>query len=198
MASSLNTAAREAADRFATAFEVPARTEPFRHFILDRLLPEPILDAVAAHRIDRPVAGDTGGRRETENSLRRFVTPTLRTADPAFAALAAALQHESVVTILAERCRAALDGTKLRIEYCADGAGFWLEPHTDIAAKRLTLLIYLNSPPRGEDWGTDLYNGDLSLAGRHRLTPMRASPSCPHRIPGMGSGAGRSPACAGR
>ena len=35
--------------------------------------------------------------------------------------------------------------------------GFWLEPHTDIGAKFFTMLIYLNDPPAGEDWGTDVY-----------------------------------------
>jgi hypothetical protein len=40
---------------------------------------------------------------------------------------------------------------------CRDTDGFWLEPHTDIGAKRFTLLIYLSRGPGAEELGTDLY-----------------------------------------
>lgn len=36
---------------------------------------------------------------------------------------------------------------------------FWLEPHTDIGAKRFTMLIYLSQDPESDTWGTDIYNG---------------------------------------
>ena len=32
----------------------------------------------------------------------------------------------------------------------------WLEPHTDIGAKMLTLLIYLSDHPDAAQWGTDV------------------------------------------
>ena len=49
-----------------------------------------------------------------------------------------------------------LDGSFLRIECCLDTDGFWLEPHTDIGAKLLTLLVYLSDHPEAGDWGTDI------------------------------------------
>jgi hypothetical protein len=108
--------------------------------------------------------GDGGGRRETQNDRRRFLDPALQTHDPDCAALAQALQSSGLVSTLAARCGTSLAGTLLRIEYCRDRDGFWLEPHTDIGAKHFTLLIYLNTPPEGEDWGTDFYNEAGALA----------------------------------
>ena len=51
-----------------------------------------------------------------------------------------------------------LTGASLRIEYCLDTDGFWLEPHTDIGAKLFTMLIYLSNEPGCDAWGTDLYH----------------------------------------
>ena len=47
---------------------------------------------------------------------------------------------------------------QLRIEYCQDVEGFWLEPHVDIPVKLLTMLIYLTDAPELHDAGTDLYD----------------------------------------
>ena len=69
---------------------------------------------------------------------------------------------------LATTTGAKLDGTSLRIEYCMDRQGFWLEPHTDIGAKRFTLLVYLASDPDAEAWGTDLYDGARNHVARAR------------------------------
>lgn len=44
--------------------------------------------------------------------------------------------------------------------------GFWLEPHTDIAAKRFTMLIYLSTHPDAAEWGTDLFDANLQTSGR--------------------------------
>jgi hypothetical protein len=45
----------------------------------------------------------------------------------------------------------------LRIEYTIDSTGFWLEPHTDIGVKNLTIFIYMSKDEDSESWGTDLY-----------------------------------------
>jgi hypothetical protein len=52
-----------------------------------------------------------------------------------------------------------LGGSSLRIEYCLDTDGFWLEPHTDNGAKLYTMLIYLSDEPGSEAWGTDTLDG---------------------------------------
>ena len=62
---------------------------------------------------------------------------------------------------------ADLSDGRLRIEYCQDVEGFWLEPHTDIAVKRFTMLIYLSDEPGLEKAGTDLHEGppDFTYVG---------------------------------
>ncbi len=61
--------------------------------------------------------------------------------------------------VLEAETGADLAGSFLRIEYCQDTDGFWLEPHTDIGAKLFTMLVYLSDRPEAEGWGTDIYDG---------------------------------------
>ena len=160
------------AQSVVAAFQPPPRTQPFRHWILDTVLPD--ICAARLARLDPPgdAMGEGGGRRETQNDRRVFLTPALQNADTDCRDLACALQSPGTVAALAAICGTDLDGTRLRIEYCRDHDGFWLEPHTDIGAKLFTLLIYLNTPPPGEDWGTDLYDASGALAG---TAPSRAN-----------------------
>ena len=65
----------------------------------------------------------------------------------ACAMLADAFQDEATVGLLEDLTGTTLAGGFTRIEYCLDTDGFWLEPHTDIGAKMLTLLIYLSDHP---------------------------------------------------
>ncbi len=60
---------------------------------------------------------------------------------------------------------ADLSDGRLRVEYCQDIDGFWLEPHLDIPVKRLTMLIYLADAPELHDAGTDIYDA----SPEHRL-----------------------------
>jgi len=53
----------------------------------------------------------------------------------------------------------------LRIEYCQDIDGFWLEPHLDISVKLFTMLVYLSGEPELRDAGTDIYDS----GPHHRL-----------------------------
>ena len=53
----------------------------------------------------------------------------------------------------------------LRIEYCQDVDGFWLEPHLDISVKLFTMLVYLSGDPALRDAGTDIYDS----SPEHRL-----------------------------
>ncbi|MFY7958508.1 MAG: 2OG-Fe(II) oxygenase, partial [Elsteraceae bacterium] len=68
-------------------------------------------------------------------------------------------------------CGVSLAGGYLRVEYCLDSKGFWLEPHTDIGAKLFTHLIYLSTGPGSEAWGTDLLRPDGELVARAPATP---------------------------
>ncbi len=130
---------------------------PYPHWLLEQVLPEPALASLSALPLAAPEIEDTQGRRETHNSSRLFFGPQEQARFPVCAALAAALQGRDCVARLESLTGARLGGSYLRVEYCQDRDGFWLEPHTDIGAKFFTMLIYLNDPPPGEDWGTDIY-----------------------------------------
>lgn len=134
-----------------------AQRAPYTHWLLRHVLPEALPEEICALPLAPPAIGDTQGRRETHNSTRLFFGANARAQFPACAALARAFQSQAVTDRLQDLTGARLRGSFLRIEYCQDRDGFWLEPHTDIGAKFFTLLIYLNDPPAGEDWGTDIY-----------------------------------------
>lgn len=153
------------ADVFLACLAAAVRREaPFRHWLLDRPLPVPAARAIAAIPSPPAQIGDTLGKRETHNSTRRFfAADDLRT--PEADAVRACFQSPAVVRALAETTGAALAGTNLRIEYCRDTDGFWLEPHTDIGAKSFTMLIYLSDGPDAAGWGTDVYDADRKHLG---------------------------------
>lgn len=130
---------------------------PYPHWLLTQLLPEAAIDAICTLPVAPPEISDTQGRRETHNSTRYFFGAREQAVFPVCAALATALQGRPCIEALQRLTNTKLSGSFLRIEYCQDVNGFWLEPHTDIGAKFFTLLIYLNNPPFGEDWGTDIY-----------------------------------------
>jgi hypothetical protein len=58
----------------------------------------------------------------------------------------------------------------LRIEYCQDVDGFWLEPHLDLGVKMFTMLIYLSGEPELLDAGTDIYDA----SPEHKLVATAA------------------------
>ncbi len=141
------------------------RATPYRHWLPQAILPVPVLDALDALPLVPPAIADTAGRRETHNAARQFFGMAERASFPVYDALAHALQSPETTAALAAHCGARLRGTSLRIEYCLDTDGFWLEPHTDIGAKLFTMLIYLADPPPGEAWGTDLYASPTQHVG---------------------------------
>jgi hypothetical protein len=142
-----------------------APATPYKHWRLRHILPAAMLDGITALPVPAPAIADTQGRRETHNSTRWFFGSAAQQQFPVCAALAQTLQSPSVIAALQARCAVNLQGSYLRIEYCQDSNGFWLEPHTDIGAKIFTMLIYLSDSPPGEDWGTDIYVNAQSPAG---------------------------------
>ena len=136
-----------------------AAVYPYRHWLLERVLPEDTCQAIDALPAVAPPVGDTLGKRETHNSTRLFFGVEQRAAYPVCDALATALQGGAVVQRLQSLCGTVLRGSSLRIEYCLDTDGFWLEPHTDIGVKLYTMLVYLSDEPGSEAWGTDVLDG---------------------------------------
>ncbi len=142
------------------------RTWPFRHWLTAATLPEILSRRLATRTLAAPIIADTLGKRETHNASRVFVNADAWRIVTDYADLAETFQDDATVGLLADMTGQALDGGFLRIEYCLDTDGFWLEPHTDIGAKLLTFLIYLSDSPEADDWGTDLMTPDGMVLGR--------------------------------
>ena len=129
---------------------------PYRHWLLSDTLPAEACDGIAALPYTPPVVLETYGKRETNNASRTYFNAAAQARYPAVAAVAQALQHPETTELIERTCAVSLAGSSLRIEYCQDTDGFWLEPHTDIGVKRFTMLVYLAREPGSEAWGTDI------------------------------------------
>ncbi len=138
-------------------------TQPYHHWLLEEALPDDVCDAICGLPWTPPSIDDTYGKRETNNASRTHFSATTRAEHGVCDRVAAAFQNPEVVDTIERVCDVDLTGTFLRIEYCQDTDGFWLEPHTDIGVKRFTMLIYLSSEPGSENWGTDVLDENLNL-----------------------------------
>lgn len=142
------------------------RDTPYRHWLPHDVLPLDLAQGLAALPFAAPDIADTFGKRETHNASRIFISRTNRQEFPVCDAIASAFQDEATVALIEDRCGVDLDGSFLRIECALDTDGFWLEPHTDIGAKLLTMLIYLSTHPDAENWGTDVMDAAGHVLGR--------------------------------
>ena len=140
-----------------------AAAKPYRHWLLRDVFPHDVCDAIKTLPFDPPRIEDTEGKRETHNDTRIFFSVENRARFDVCRELADVLQHEATIRELESTCGVTLKGGFLRIEYCQDTAGFWLEPHTDIGAKLFTMLVYLSTDPGSEEWGTDIFDENMNL-----------------------------------
>jgi len=138
---------------------------PFRHWLLGDALPPELARGLRRLPVTAAPIGETAGRRETHNATRWFFSEANQEAHPECRRLAAAFQNSEIVAMLKAMTGADLAGTSLRIEYCQDTDGFWLEPHTDIGAKRFTALVYLSEMDGAESLGTDLFDAGGDYLG---------------------------------
>jgi hypothetical protein len=133
--------------------------EPFDYWLLKDALPAADVEAIASLPIDPPADVVFSGRRETNNSSRMFFGREAQEDFPAVRRVVDGFKDERVIAAIEKKTGAELAGTRLRIEYCQDAPGFWLEPHTDIAVKKFTMLVYLLDDPALELAGTDIHDG---------------------------------------
>ncbi|MSO84773.1 MAG: 2OG-Fe(II) oxygenase [Rhodospirillales bacterium] len=142
-----------------------ARVEsrPYRHWFLSDSLPAASARAIAALPIAPPPVSDTYGKRESYNDIRVFMSARDRARYPVCGEVAEAFQAPETARAVEKTFGVKLRGSLLRIEYCQDVDGFWLEPHVDISAKLVSMLIFLCDQPAGENWGTDIYDADRKL-----------------------------------
>jgi hypothetical protein len=130
--------------------------QPYANWRLSRLFPDEVARALIGLPFAAPDLSGPSGQRELHNESRRYFAGQVLDEHPVARAVAQAFQAPQVVRAFGERIGARLDGTYLRIEYALDVDGFWLEPHTDLGVKALTLLTQLPAEGQG-GLGTDIY-----------------------------------------
>ncbi|MGH9614940.1 MAG: 2OG-Fe(II) oxygenase [Bryobacteraceae bacterium] len=130
--------------------------EPYRHWMMSEVFPEPVVDALASLPFEAPDLGGVSGARELHNDTRSYFDEANQARFSVCADVAAAFQQPEMLDLIETVTGADLDECFLRIEYATDIDGFWLKPHTDLGVKRLTLLYYLGGDGQS-DLGTDVY-----------------------------------------
>ena len=130
---------------------------PYAHAFLDQVFPERTVDDLVHLPWSAPDLAGISGRRELHNDQRRYFGAAEIGKIGVGADLAALFQSGRTVRMLRDELGLDLSGTFVRIEYCQDVDGFWLEPHTDIGVKKFTLQCYLASEPEQLDLGSDIY-----------------------------------------
>lgn len=132
---------------------------PFDFWLLDNVIPEKDIDDVLALPFDPPRDAVFDGRRETHNGTRVYFTPENQQRFEVCRRIVDGFDHPQVRGTIEKVTGTDLSDAYLRIEYCQDEPGFWLEPHTDIAVKKYTMLIYLADDPALRNCGTDIHDG---------------------------------------
>ena len=131
---------------------------PYNHWFLDDVLPENVARGIA----DLPFAPPSGaifdGRRESNNSTRVYFTPENQDKFSVCRDVVDTFSDPVVLDAIKRTTGADVTKGHLRVEYCQDIDGFWLEPHLDISVKLFTMLVYLSDDPQLRDAGTDIYD----------------------------------------
>jgi hypothetical protein len=151
----------------AASFERSAPiARPYRHWLLQAFVPEADARDLAALPFEAPDLHGVSGKRELHNDTRQYFDQTNNDRFPVCGRLARFLQAPETVRLLQEATGADLEGTNVRIEYAVDSDCFWLQPHTDLGVKRITILHYLPAGPEQSDLGTDIYADEATWAAR--------------------------------
>ncbi len=152
--------ANPVADSFLACLERSKHvTSPFDFWLLEKPLPDEDAAAIAALPFAPPPAPTFNGRRETNNSTRVYFNPENQDKFEVCRRVVAGFKDPRVKSAIERATKTDLTGTHLRVEYCQDTEGFWLEPHTDIFVKKFTMLVYLSDDPRLKNAGTDVHGG---------------------------------------
>src|SRR5665213_2887213 len=103
--------------RFAQSLQsAVAQDEPYRHWMLQDVLPADMAAAMDALPFPAPALNGLSGSREIHNNTRRYIDAEATAKYPVCAALAQAFQHPDTVAMVEEVTGAQLDGCCLRIE----------------------------------------------------------------------------------
>ncbi len=130
---------------------------PYRHWLPANVLPEAMARELHTLPFAAPDLHGVSGKRELHNDTRQYFDAANNARFAVCDRLARFLQDPATVKVLQDATGADLAGTNVRIEYAMDSDCFWLQPHTDLGVKRITILYYLPDEPDQEDLGTDIY-----------------------------------------
>ena len=155
---------------------------PYRHWFLQRCLPDDALEAILALPFPAPDLGGVSGKRELHNATRKYFDVENRGLHPVCEGFCQAFQDKRVTEMIAAHFGAKLAGTFLRVECAQDTDGFWLEPHTDLGVKTFTMLLYMSKDPSHADLGTDIYDREKKHVGRSPFAPNAAMVFVPSDI----------------
>jgi len=131
--------------------------EPYRHWIWRNMLPDASAHELATLPFPKPDLHGVSGKRELHNDSRHYFDHVNNRRFGVCDRVARLFQAEETVELLEKSTGADLSNTNVRIEYTLDADCFWLEPHTDLGVKRITILYYLPDGPDQLDLGTDIY-----------------------------------------
>jgi hypothetical protein len=134
-------------------------TSPFDYWLLEHPLPEGYCDGIANLPFPPPEGAIFNGKRETNNTLRVYFTPENQAKFEVCRRVVEGFQDPSVRKAIEDATDTDLSDGHLKIEYCQDADGFWLEPHTDIFVKKFTMLVYLSNDPNLANAGTNILEG---------------------------------------
>ena len=148
----------------------PPVTSPYPHWLLSEMLPEATAKALSVLPFTAPDLHGLSGKRELHNDTRQYFDAANNARFEVCGALSRFFQAPQTVRALQDATGADLAGTNVRIEYAVDSDCFWLQPHTDLGVKRITILYYLPDGPDQEDLGTDLYRDEQTWAARAPFT----------------------------
>ena len=132
--------------------------DPFDYWLLDDILPADIIEGIVSLPFAPPEGALFDGRREANNSARVYFSPENQGRFAACRDTVDAFRSDAVVRGIEQLTGRNLTNGRLRIEYCQDVDGFWLEPHVDISVKLFTMLVYLSDEPELHGAGTDIYD----------------------------------------
>lgn len=139
---------------------------PYRHWFLQDCIPADIADGVLSLPFPAPELSGVSGKREIHNSTRNYFDQENQSKFSVCRDVCEVFQYSWVTSLIESTFDIDLDGTYLRIEYAQDTNGFWLEPHSDLGVKALTILLYLSKGSGHSDLGTDIYDHEKNHVGR--------------------------------
>jgi hypothetical protein len=152
--------------------KVISKSEPFKHWLYNSVLLEETVDELLKLPFEAPIIEHYTGKRESNNQTRVFFNKENCEKFNVINDLVKVFNNSKIIDQLGNICGRDLTKGKLRIEYTMDTGDFWLEPHLDIKEKLLTFLVYLSKDPGSNEWGTTIYNPDLSF---HSKAPYRSN-----------------------